>query len=94
MKKRLFDCETIKLLHTHTITFIDISGNYYGSNYYSPAKNEERKKQIFLVHNVSNSTAFSNSLFYKKNEKKKLEKDNKMNIYSLPMMNKVASTTI
>ena len=26
--------------------------------------------------------------------KKKLEKDNKMNIYSLPMMNKVASTTI
>lgn len=29
----------------------------------------------------------------KKNEKK-LEKDNKMNIYSLPMMNKVASTTI
>ena len=30
----------------------------------------------------------------KKNEKKKLEKDNKMNIYSLPMMNKVASTTI
>ena len=93
MKKRLFDCETIKLLHTHTITFIDISGNYYGSNYYSPAKNEERKKQIFLVHNVSNSTAFSNS-FYKKKMKKKLEKDNKMNIYSLPMMNKVASTTI
>ena len=30
----------------------------------------------------------------KKKMKKKLEKDNKMNIYSLPMMNKVASTTI
>ena len=30
----------------------------------------------------------------KKMKKKKLEKDNKMNIYSLPMMNKVASTTI
>jgi len=29
-----------------------------------------------------------------KKMKKKLEKDNKMNIYSLPMMNKVASTTI
>ena len=44
--------------------------NYYGSNYYSPAiTKKERKKQIFLVHNVSNSTAFSNS-FYKKNEKK------------------------
>jgi len=90
-EKRLFDCETIKLLHTHNyfywhqwkLLWIKLLFSCY---------NEERKKQIFLVHNVSNSTAFSNS-FYKK-MKKKIEKDNKMNIYSLPMMNKVASTTI
>ena len=37
---------------------------------FSCYKRRKKKNQIFLVHNVSNSTAFSNSLFYKKNEKK------------------------
>ena len=83
---------TIKLLHNY---FYWHQWNLLWINYYSPAINEERKT-IFLVHNVSKSTAFSNSFYREKKVKEIIRKrqQNELNIYSPSMMNKIASTAI
>ena len=80
-EKRLFDCETIKLLHTHNYFYWHQWKLLWIKLLFSCYNEERKKKQIFLVHNVSNSTAFSNS-FYKKNEKKIRERQQNEYLFS------------